>query len=374
MPPPNFKNVIASSPYIFTLGVAGDSGSGKTTFTSAIRQIFGEDLVSTITLDDYHLFDREERRRRDVTPLAPEANDLDRLERDLMALKRGETIKKPVYNHRTGTFGSPIWFEPTRILILEGLHTFFTPSLRKLLDFRLFVDPDRDVKREWKIQRDIEVRGYRREEVLDELAEREMDYQQYIAPQRRFADAIIQISHSKYGYDLGLQRNIYRVTVLQSKLQHAAQEIDLSIDLLSLLSMSERNFLLEYNHQGIDDRNMGALTFDGELNYDMIQKLERNVERQTKVHPIDIYANRAYVVAGEIAQLLLAWRIINRRIYIEEAWNCEQAIVGILWLPTPSSFLSRSRIAGRSIRYQFSRPVRCQYPGRSTPAIPARAG
>jgi phosphoribulokinase len=316
---PNFKDVIASSPYIFTLGVAGDSGSGKTTFTNAIRQIFGKDLVSTITLDDYHLYDREERRRQNVTPLAPEANDLARLERDLRILKRGEGIEKSVYNHRTGTFDPPVHFEPTKILILEGLHTFFTPALRELLDFKLFVDPDRAVKREWKIKRDIEVRGYREKEVLDELAEREKDYQKYIAPQRRFADAIIQISHSKYGPALGLESNVYRVTVLQSKLRHAVQEIDLSIDLLSLLSMSERNFLLEYNHQGIDDQDLGALTFDGELNYDMIWKLERNVERQTRVHPIDIYANHTYVVAGEIAQLILAWRIINRRIYIEEA-------------------------------------------------------
>ena len=56
---PNFKQIIAHSPIIFTIGVAGDSGSGKTTFTNAIRQIFGPELVATITLDDYHKYDRE---------------------------------------------------------------------------------------------------------------------------------------------------------------------------------------------------------------------------------------------------------------------------------------------------------------------------
>jgi len=54
----NFKDTIAASPCIFTLGVAGDSGSGKTTFTDGVRSIFGKDLVSTITLDDYHSLDR----------------------------------------------------------------------------------------------------------------------------------------------------------------------------------------------------------------------------------------------------------------------------------------------------------------------------
>jgi len=312
----NFKDVISSSPLIFTLGVAGDSGSGKTTFTQAIRQIFGEDLVSTITLDDYHCYDREQRRQLHITPLAPEANDLQRLERDLVALKKGETIRKPVYNHRTGQLDPPIPFSPKKILILEGLHTFFTPVLRELLDFKLFVDPDRPVKREWKIKRDIEVRGYQETEVLDELAERENDYQEYIAPQRWYADAIIRISHSKYGETLGRERNVYQVALLQSKLLRAVEDTDLSIDLLSLLSMSERDFLLEFQRQTLDGRGWGTLTFDGELNYALIRKLERNVERQTGVHPIDIYTHRSYVVAGEIAQLILAWRIINRRIFI----------------------------------------------------------
>ena len=86
---PNFKETIAASPYIFTLGVAGDSGSGKTTFTEGIRSIFGTDLVSTITLDDYHRLDREGRKEQGLTALNPEANRIDQLEQDLILLKRG---------------------------------------------------------------------------------------------------------------------------------------------------------------------------------------------------------------------------------------------------------------------------------------------
>ena len=64
---PDFKDTVAASPYIFTLGVAGDSGSGKTTFTEGVRNIFGDDLVSTITLDDYHSLDREGRHTHGLT-------------------------------------------------------------------------------------------------------------------------------------------------------------------------------------------------------------------------------------------------------------------------------------------------------------------
>jgi len=313
----NFKDVIANSPYIFTIGVAGDSGSGKTTFTEAIRKIFGKDLVSTITLDDYHRYDRQQRREYGVTPLVPEANRFDLLERHLADLKRGRTIDKPVYNHTNGTFEPPVPFSPTKIIILEGLHPMFTPRLRELLDFKLYVDPVPEVKRYWKIKRDVELRGYQREAVIEEMVEREPDYWKYVAPQCPLADAVIKISFSKYGKAASCQNNIYNVMLCQSKLDRSIREVDLSIDLFSLFSLSERNFLLEYTLEEIGNRPMAGLTFDGELNYDVIRKLEKHVEAQTRVHPIAIYENHPYVTGGEIVQLLLSWRIINRRIFIE---------------------------------------------------------
>ncbi|MDD1669680.1 MAG: phosphoribulokinase [Methanomicrobiales archaeon] len=317
MNPGNFKDVIAESPCIFTLGVAGDSGSGKTTFTGAIREIFGEDLVSSISLDDYHRYDRRERRDLGITPLAPEANLLERIEKDLGALKRGETIEKPVYNHRTGTFDPPVPFTAKKILILEGLHTLFTPGLRDLLDFTLFVDPEDGVKRFWKMKRDTGDRGYRQKEVEGELRARARDYREYIAPQRRYADAVIHASFSRFGRALGGARDVYRVTLLQTRPEERIRDIELSLDLSSLLSLSDRGFSMEFSLEEYDGKEMGALTFDGELPYALIRRLEEAVERQTGVHPIRIFENRSSVTAGEIVQLILAWRIINRRIALE---------------------------------------------------------
>ncbi len=261
----NFKDVIASSPCIFAIGVAGDSGSGKTTFTGAIREIFGEDLVSSFSLDDYHRYDRDERRNLRITPLSPEANRLDQIERDLASLKGGRGIEKPVYNHHTGTFDSPIQFDPKKILILEGLHTLFTPRLRNLLDFTLFVDPDEDVKHFWKMKRDTGDRGYRSDEVEEELAARAADYRKYIAPQRQFADAIISAGFSRYGKELAGTRNLYQATLLQTRPEERIRDIELSIDLSHLLSLSDRHFLMEFRLEELDGREMGALTFDGEL-------------------------------------------------------------------------------------------------------------
>lgn len=319
MPPSDLKRVIAESPYVFIIGVAGDSGSGKTTFTRAIREIFGEELVSTITIDDYHRYDRRERKILGITPLVPEANRFDLLEEHLVALKAGETIQKPVYNHDNGMFDPPVPFSPTKILILEGLHPFITPTMRDLIDFKLYVDPDPDVKRAWKIKRDVDKRGYSVDAVVREMAEREPDYEQHVAPQCRFADAVIRIAFSKYGREASERRNIYHVTLCQSKLDKSIRDVDLSIDLFGLLSLSQRNFMVEFTIEEVGGRTMGALAFDGELNDAVVKKLEKNIEIQTQVQPIDLVQSSDYLTAGDMAQLILAWRIINRRIFIESA-------------------------------------------------------
>lgn len=315
---PNFKEIIAHSPIVFTIGVAGDSGSGKTTFTNAIRQIFGPGLVSTITLDDYHKYDREERKRLDITPLHPDANNITQLENDIAQLKQGHPVAKPVYNHTTGRFDPPVQFSPQKILILEGLHTLFTPRLRELVDFSIFVDPEKEVKYAWKRLRDMERRGYNSDEVTEEIVRREKDYETYIAPQRCDADAIIRIAHSKYGKDKGLGRNIYNISLMQNRMRRTITDIDLNIDLYSLLSFHDEDFLIEFSTQFVDCAKMRSLTFDGAMNYDTIRKLEKSIEHQTGVHPIAMFEGRETITPTDIVQLILSWRIIHRRIFIRE--------------------------------------------------------
>ncbi|MFA6363150.1 phosphoribulokinase [Methanoregula sp.] len=316
---PPFKEIIARSPLVFVIGVAGDSGSGKTTFTNAIRQIFGPDLVATITLDDYHKYDREERKKLDITPLHPDANNLAQLEADVARLKEGYAITKPVYNHATGTFDPPVPFASKKIIILEGLHTLFTPTLRELLDFSVFVDPDREVKYAWKQKRDTKNRGYSPAEVTEAIARREKDYEEFIAPQRCLADAVIRISASRYGKEKGASENIYRISLLQHRMNGTiAGAADLTIDLNSLLLFHDRDFSIEFSTENVACARMRALTFDGEMNYETVRKLEKSIEQQTGVHPITLFENRTTVTATDLVQLVLSWRIIHRRIFLQE--------------------------------------------------------
>lgn len=143
----SFKERIKESGRIFMVDVAGDSGSGKTTFVRSIREILGEDIVSSFSMDDYHSMDRMEREKVGITPLNPKANDLNKLVSDLRELKQGREIMKPVYDHSNGTFKDPVAFKPTSVIIIEGLHPFYTDKLGELSDFKIFVDPDRKIKR-----------------------------------------------------------------------------------------------------------------------------------------------------------------------------------------------------------------------------------
>jgi phosphoribulokinase len=152
---------------------------------------------------------------------------------------------------------------------------------------------------------------------MKEITEREPDYQRYIAPQKEFADAVIGIDYSEFGQDLGLERNVYRITLSQSRMNHAMEDIGLSLDLYSILSLSQRNFSLKFLTSDQNNHRIGQLVMDGELRKDVGEKLEHSIENQTRIHPISIFRHRDYVPAGDLAQLILCWRIIHRRIFME---------------------------------------------------------
>ena len=116
------------------IGVAGDSGSGKTTYSNGIRRLLGTDLVETICTDGYHKEDREQRKKSGRLPLDPEANYLDLLATHLRTLKQNKDIEVPIYNHATGKLDPPVPFSPTPIVVVEGLHALY-PEFLKWLDF-----------------------------------------------------------------------------------------------------------------------------------------------------------------------------------------------------------------------------------------------
>jgi phosphoribulokinase len=173
------------------LGVVGDSAAGKTTITRGLVRVLGEEHVAHICTDDYHRFDRRQRAEYGITPLHPECNYLDIIAQHLTHLRDGEAILKPVYQHHDGTFGPPVYVEPERFTLIEGLLGYYLPEMCDVYDVRVFLNPPEELRRRWKVQRDCSRRGYTTDQVLAELDRREPDSEAFIRPQRRYADMLV---------------------------------------------------------------------------------------------------------------------------------------------------------------------------------------
>jgi len=173
------------------LGVVGDSAAGKTTITRGLVRILGEEKVTHVALDDYHRYDRQQRKEHNITPLHPECNYMDIMGQDIGHLRRGNAILKPVYRHADGTFGPPMYVEPHGFAIVEGLLGYHTPEMRAAYDVRVYLAPPEELRRKWKVDRDCSRRGYTTDEVLAELDRREPDSAAFIRTQERFADIVV---------------------------------------------------------------------------------------------------------------------------------------------------------------------------------------
>merc|ERR1712231_343 len=136
---------------------------------------------------------RNGRKVSGLTALNPEENNFDLMYDQVKALKNGETVSKPIYNHVNGTLDTPETIEATPIIIFEGLHPMHDERVRDLLDFTLYLDISDDVKLNWKIQRDMEERGHSLESIMASIEARKPDFDAYIAPQKEFADLTIEV-------------------------------------------------------------------------------------------------------------------------------------------------------------------------------------
>ena len=176
------------------LAIAGDSAAGKTTLTRGLIEALGSERSTSICVDDYHRYDRQERKGQPFTVLHPDSNHIDIMEQHLQLLAMGEPILKPVYDHSTGELTRPQLVEPREFVIVEGLLPLHTKLARACFDVSVYLNPPEDVRRDWKIARDTRERGYARDQVLAELDRREPDSAAFIRPQRAGADIVVRFA------------------------------------------------------------------------------------------------------------------------------------------------------------------------------------
>merc|ERR1711906_49133 len=185
------------------IGLAADSGCGKSTFMRRVTSLFGgkasppeggnPDSNTVISVDDYHLNDRQGRKESGLTALNLKEQNFDLMHEQVKALKEGKTVQKPIYNHVTGVFDPAEEIVSPKVLILEGLHPFADDRVRNFYDFKIYLDISDDVKFVWKIQRDMAERGHSLESIKASIEARKPDFDAFVDPQKKFADVVIQV-------------------------------------------------------------------------------------------------------------------------------------------------------------------------------------
>lgn len=201
------------------LGVVGDSATGKSTLCKGIADILGRDRVAVICTDDYHSQSRIERAETGTSALDPKGNYMDIIEQHLELLRDGKPILKPIYNHDHGTLDRPEYIEPKPYIIVEGLLGYTTRRMRECYDVKIYLDPDEELRVDWKLNRDIKDRGYTREEVIKSLEKRKDDSVAFIRNQRTFADMIINFSKPE-NTEIGDYRHLNARHILRPTLPH----------------------------------------------------------------------------------------------------------------------------------------------------------
>ena len=175
------------------IGIAGGTGSGKTTLTKRLKDTFGND-VSVVYHDNYYKahpnMTYEERAALNYDH--PDAFDTELMVEDLRQLCEGKTIHCPVYDYTIhNRSDQTVEVRPTKVVIVEGILIFADKALRDLMDIKIFVDTDADVRILRRILRDVKERGRSLDSVIEQyLTTVKPMHEQFVQPSRQYADIV----------------------------------------------------------------------------------------------------------------------------------------------------------------------------------------
>ena len=192
----------------FTIGIAGDSGAGKSRLLVMLGELLSENSILNIEGDGDHKWERGNDNWNGMTHLNPQANYLYRQAEDLRVLRGNNSVKRVDYDHSTGTFTAKKRMLPKPYIVMCGLHSLYLPQMRQVLDMKIYLDTDEALRCYWKLGRDKSSRGHAWAAVKEEIERRRSDAQKYIHPQKQYADLVIRY------FDSGLPEDLDRIAGL----------------------------------------------------------------------------------------------------------------------------------------------------------------
>ena len=186
---------------ILVIGIAGGSGSGKTTLMKNLVEQFGED-VTVISHDNYYKRHDEltYEQRCLINYDEPDAFETDLMAKHLDQLRHGQAIDCPVYDYTVhNRSDETIRIVPKRVIIVEGILIFADEALRELMDIRIFVDTDADIRLCRRIKRDVNKRGRSLESVLTQYQQTVKPmHEKYVEPSKKYANLVVPEGGKNY--------------------------------------------------------------------------------------------------------------------------------------------------------------------------------
>lgn len=240
----------------FIIGIAGDSGAGKTSLLKTLEMLLSKERVLALEGDGDHKWERGDRNWEEMTHLNPRANYLYKQAEDLQTLRGNNSVKRVEYDHETGTFTRKRRVSPKPYVVLCGLHSLYLPQVRQVLDMKVYLDTDDALRCYWKLCRDQGDRGRSRIEVMEQIEARRADAEKYIHPQKQYADLVIRY------FDESLMEN--------PEQNEPAQERNLSVEFLMDVGINVESVLSLLSDRGVfgilscDDLLHQKISFRGE--------------------------------------------------------------------------------------------------------------
>jgi len=215
-------NFILSKCNVFA--ICGDSGSGKSTLSELLKKIFDNSFM--LECDRYHKWERTDKNWETVTHLNPDANYIAKMNEDVFNLKIGNHIYQVDYDHHSGKFTEKQRINPSDNLIVCGLHSLYNDN-ESIYNLKIFMDTDDNLKKVWKIKRDVKERGYTVEKVLENIQKREKDFKEYVYPQKDssdlivkfFTDETVDFNNLYHDYNISLKLSVKKKFDLSNILQ-----------------------------------------------------------------------------------------------------------------------------------------------------------